>query len=84
MSYILFKSTGSSIATPVSIANGGTNADNKAGAMINLTSAAFNSSAQNANWGAINIAESGAPDPIENQVAVNTIIASLQNLGVLA
>ena len=84
MSYILFKSTGSSIATPVSIANGGTAADNKSDAMINLTSPAFNSSAQNSNWGTINVPESGAPDPIENQIAVNTIIQALQDLGVLA
>jgi len=48
MSYVL---TASSISTPVSIANGGTGSTTKGAAMIALTSAAFNNSAQTATWG---------------------------------
>lgn len=83
MSYILFKA-GSSISTPVSIANGGTGADTKAQAVINLTSPAFNNSAQSSDWGAIYIPESLAPDPSENMIAINTLLQTLQVLGVLA
>ena len=85
MSYILFAS-GSSIATPVSIANGGTSAIDSFGAMVNLTSPAFANSSQFPQWGdpafAI-VPPSAAPDPNENQRAINELLALLQDYGMV-
>ena len=82
MSYILTAS-GSSLATPVSIANGGTAADNESQAMINLSSPAFDISSKSPDWGAIPIIPPGGPDPIENERAINELIAALQVMGVV-
>ena len=80
MSYILYKA-GSSISTPVSIANGGTGGTSKSAAMTNLSSTNFNTSAQSSDWGNINVPESGAADPNVNQAALNALIQALVGMG---
>ena len=85
MSYILFSSSGGGLATPVSIVNGGTGSDNPSGAMVNLSSAAFDISSKTPDWGLIPITPPLVPaDPVENERAINEIIAVLQSLRVIA
>lgn len=83
MSYILFASSGGGLATPVSIVNGGTGSDNPSGAMVNLSSPAFDVSSKAVDWGLIPITPPAAPDPIENERAIQEIITALQTLGVV-
>ena len=79
MSYIITPS----ITTPVSIANGGTGGTTKASAMTSLTSAAFSTSSQLATWGSATSANSPAPDSGLNMAAINDLLATLRDLGVL-
>ena len=82
MSYILF-SSGGTLATPVSIANGGTGANTASGAMVNLSSANFDLSSKSPDWGLLPIIPPAAPDPVENERAIQELITALQTLGVV-
>lgn len=81
MSYVLTVS--SSISTPVSIANGGTGSTTKGAAMIALTSAAFNNSAQTATWGTETVSLSEFPTEASNFAALNALIGALDDLGIV-
>ena len=70
MSYILFATSGGGLATPVSIANGGTGGNTSKIAMDNLSSPAFSAPAANVNWGALAVTAPLNPDPVENQAAI--------------
>jgi len=84
MSYILF-SSGSSLATPVSIANGGTGSTNASDAMEALTTTEFASSSQSTNWGGISITAPSEPfDADQNATAIIDLIDILTTLGVLS
>jgi len=82
MSYIM-RPDSATIATPVSIGNGGTSAATPNDAMINLTSPAFANSASAPDWGSIPVNPPPAPDANENFIAINELIATLQILGVI-
>ena len=82
MSYILF-SSGSSLATPVSIANGGTGANNPIDAMVNLSSPAFDISSKSPDWGLLSIIPPAGSNPHENERAIIELIGTLQVLGVI-
>ena len=84
MSYILF-SSGSSLATPVSIANGGTGAITAPLAMDALTSSAFSTSSQSTDWGSTVVNPPTFPFDIDNVAdVVDQLILALQGVGVLA
>ena len=83
MSYILFASSGGGLATPVSIVNGGTGSDNPSGAMVNLSSPTFDISSKSPDWGLIPITPPAAPDPAENERAIQELITALRTLGVV-
>ena len=84
MSYILTAS-GSSIATPVSIANGGTGAATASVAMENLTSTPFNVSAQSVDWGTGNFPPLDPTATLGEVITgVNQLLAYLQQIGVNA
>jgi len=71
------------IATPVSIALGGTGSVNPFDAMTALTTPPFAITSQSPDWGVIPINPPIFPaDPVENERAINEIIAALQLLGV--
>lgn len=83
MSYILTAS-GSSLATPVSIANGGTGAITAPLAMDNLTSTAFSTSAQSTDWGATVVPPPSFPADLTNVAdTLDQLILALQGIGVL-
>ena len=82
MSYILTAS-GSSLATPVSIANGGTGAATANAAVVNLTSPAFEQSASSPDWGAIPVPAPTTPDPAELQNSIQELLKALQNLSII-
>jgi len=83
MSYILF-SSGSSLATPVSIANGGTGANTASLAMNALTSIAFSTSSQSTDWGSTTVDAPTFPFEIDNVAdVVDQLIQALQGLSVL-
>tara|TARA_R110000803_G_scaffold27367_2_gene64038 strand:- start:1543 stop:1797 length:255 start_codon:yes stop_codon:yes gene_type:complete len=83
MSYILF-SSGSSLATPVSIANGGTGNITAPLAMNALTSTAFSTSSQNINWGSTVVDSPILPADLDNVAdVVDQLILALNDLGVL-
>jgi len=83
MSYILTAS-GSSLATPVSIANGGTGAITAPLAMDALTSTAFSTSSQSNDWGSQTIDPPLSPPELDNLAnVVNNLIFALQGIGVL-
>lgn len=83
MSYIL-TAQGSSLATPVSIVNGGTGQTTPLDAMVALSTAFFGQSSANPDWGQLPITPPVVPaDPVENERAINEIIAILQQLGVI-
>lgn len=82
MSYIM-RPDSASIAVPVSIPDGGTGSVNPIDAMTALTTPPFALSTQSPDWGIIPIVPPIAPaDPVENERAINDIIATLQLLGV--
>tara|TARA_R110001632_G_scaffold117970_1_gene230193 strand:- start:279 stop:533 length:255 start_codon:yes stop_codon:yes gene_type:complete len=84
MSYILF-SSGSSLATPVSIANGGTGAITAPLAMDALTSSAFSTSSQSTDWGSTVVNPPTFPFDLDNVAdVVDQLILALQGVGVLA
>jgi len=71
------------LATPVSIPNGGTGSVNPIDAMTALTTPTFGLSSQSPDWGVVPLLPPVAPaDPVENERAINDIIATLQLLGV--
>ena len=84
MSYILTASTGGGLATPVSIANGGTNSATASDAITALTSIAFNVSAQSADWGVAAVTPPVLPPDI-NDIAdvLDQLIGALTAVGVL-
>lgn len=84
MSYILF-SSGSSLATPVSIANGGTGSITAPLAMNALTSIAFSTSSQSGDWGGTTVNPPSLPADLDNVAdVVDQLIFALQGVGVLA
>lgn len=84
MSYILF-SSGGGLATPVSIANGGTGSTNESDAMEALTTVGFASSSQSTDWGGITITAPSEPfDTDQNATAIIDLIDVLTTLGVLS
>jgi|SaaInlV_125m_DNA_1040241.scaffolds.fasta_scaffold31603_3 hypothetical protein len=83
MSYILFASSGSSPALPLSVANGGTGADTEKGAVINLTSPAFSNSASSPDWGNIPVTAPVAPDPNELFNSLSELLAALQQVSII-
>ena len=82
MSYILTAS-GSSLATPVSVANGGTGAATASAAVINLTSPAFEQSASNPSWGQAAVPAPASPDPAELQNSIQELLTALQQLAII-
>lgn len=73
-----------SLVTPVTIANGGTGGISKDEAITNLSSPAFNTSAQSADWGALTVfAPVGDPDTAANQASILDIINALTTIGVI-
>lgn len=84
MSYIL-TAQGSSLATPVSIVNGGTGATTPLDAMVALSTIPFGQSSASPDWGQLPVIPPAVPaDPAENERAIQEIIATLQQLGVIA
>jgi hypothetical protein len=84
MSYILTAS-GSSLATPVSILNGGTGQTTPLDALVALSTPFFGASGGNADWGQLSITPPLVPaDPAENDRAIQEIIQVLQQLRVIA
>ena len=82
MSYILTAS-GSSLATPVSVANGGTGAATASEAVINLTSPAFEASASNNDWGSIPVPIPPSPDPADLELSLTELLKALQDLQII-
>ena len=83
MSYIM-RPAGSSLATPVSIVNGGTGQITPLDAMVALSSPAFGQSSANPAWGTTPVPPPAVPaDPVENARAINDLISVLVNLGVI-
>ena len=82
MSYIM-RPNSATIATPVSIALGGTGSVNPFDAMNALTTPTFAITSQSPDWGIIPIVPPAAPDPFENERAINEIIGALLALGVV-
>jgi hypothetical protein len=82
MSYILTAS-GSSLATPVSVANGGTGADNTKDALITLTSPAFEVSATEPNWGAIPVMTPPSKAEADLFASLQELLAALQQLAII-
>jgi hypothetical protein len=83
MSYILF-SSGSSLATPVSIANGGTGATTASTAIENLSTIAFSTSSQSTDWGSTVVNPPNLPADLDNVAdVVDQLIFALQGVGVL-
>jgi hypothetical protein len=83
MSYILTAS-GSSLATPVSIANGGTGAITAGSAMDALTSTAFSTSSQSTDWGSTVVSPPSFPPDLTNVAdTLDQLILALQGIGVL-
>ena len=84
MSYILF-SSGSSLATPVSIANGGTGAITALSAMEALTSVAFSRSSQSGDWGGTTVNPPSFPPDVDNVAdVVDQLILALQGVEILS
>ena len=79
MSYVIRKG----IETPVSIADGGTGQITATAAMTALSSAAFQASSVNVNWGTQNVNPSPIPDAPSNQAAINALISALSAIGVI-
>ena len=85
MSYILFATTGGGLATPVSIPNGGTGAATASVAIANLTSDAFNNSAQSGDWGTGNFPPLDPAATVGEVVnGFNQLLTYLQEIGVSA
>ena len=76
MSYILFNN-GSSLTTPVSIANGGTAGTTPAEALENLASITFSQSALNPAWGTQPVPFPPSPDPADLFTSINELITAL-------
>ncbi len=76
MSYILFNN-GSSLTTPVSIANGGTAGTTPAQALENLASITFSQSALNPNWGTLPVPLPPSPDPNDLFTSITELITML-------
>ncbi len=83
MSYILFATSGGGLATPVSVANGGTGADNGKDGMTNLTSVEFTASAISADWGLLPVPLPASPDPADLEASLIEVIGALQQLFVI-
>ncbi len=84
MSYILF-SSGGGIATPVSIANGGTGQTTAGAALSALSSAAFAFSGGSENWGQTNIVAPQFPfSADDNATILIDLIDALTDIGVVA
>ena len=84
MSYIL-TAQGSSIATPVSILNGGTGQSTAQAALSALSTAAFAVSGASVDWGQVNIVSPTSPFSANDNGAVLTdLIDALVQLGVLS
>ena len=79
LSYILT----AGIATPVSIADGGTGQITAFAAMTALSSPTFQASSVNPMWGIQHVPLSPFPDAIQNQLAINALISALQAIGVI-
>jgi len=82
LSYILKAS--STIATPIDIEDGGTGQITSTAAMTALSSAAFQTSSVNADWGTQVVSASPAPDANANMTALNDLIIALQSIGVIS
>ena len=79
MSYVIRKG----IATPISIADGGTGQITSTAAMTALSSAAFQASSVNVDWGTQVVPPSPIPDANANFVALNALISALSTIGVI-
>jgi len=82
MSYIL-TAGGSSLATPVSIVNGGTGGTTAKQAMENLTSPEFSVSANEPFWGQIPVSAPPSPDPADLELSLQELLAALQQLAII-
>jgi hypothetical protein len=83
MSYILFATSGGGLATPVSVANGGTGADNTKDALVTLTSPAFQQSATEPSWGTIPVMSPPSPDPADLEASIQELLSALQTLMII-
>ena len=83
MSYFQRPASGTSLTTPISVAEGGTGETDTVNAMITLSSPAFQVSAVAPDWGVTPVQPSMAPDGVANQIAINELITVLQTLGVI-
>jgi hypothetical protein len=82
VSYILTAAT--VVPSPTTVANGGTGGTTASEAIINLSSPAFNTSAQSGDWGTISVSPPAAPDAASNYAAILELINTLTALGVIA
>jgi hypothetical protein len=82
MSYIM-RPNSATIATPISLALGGTGQITATAAMTALSSAAFQASSVNADWGTQVVPPSPIPDANTNFVAINALINALSTIGVI-
>ena len=83
MSYILFATSGGGLATPVSVPNGGTSADNAKDAVVNLTSPAFGASASSVDWGILPVPAVAAPDLGAIEISLTELLNTLQTLSII-
>jgi|APSaa5957512493_1039668.scaffolds.fasta_scaffold283694_1 hypothetical protein len=85
MSYILFASSGGGLATPVSIANGGTGQTTAEAALSALSSSAFAVSGASTSWGQANLVIPQPPySADENGAILTDLIDALVAIGVIA
>ena len=84
MSYILFATSGGGLATPVSIANGGTGETVAAAALEALSTIPFANSGQNTDWGTVLVDAPILPADLDNVAdVVDQLLQALQGIGVL-
>jgi hypothetical protein len=82
MSYFQIPAT-EATTYPISVANGGTGATTPSEAITNLSSPAFNNSAQSVDWGVISVAPPAAPDAAANSATIIELLNTLTALGVI-
>jgi len=85
MSYVLTASSGSSIPTPVSIANGGTGASDALSGAQNLVNGATGQDSIKTLqlFGTIPVVPPASPDPADLEASLQELIGVLANMGVI-